>query len=101
MTQDILSSANPWIGLVAACVLGFVLSIILAFSHNLNEDGTPRRKHVKYKPNRKDRLISLAIGIIMFCLIVIILTIMLVVIGNQLNVAMIDFANCTTALASG
>ena len=95
MTQSILTTSvftNPWISLGVTFLLGFVLSIILAITYNLKEERVTRKKEVEYKPTRRDKLISLAIGIIMFCIIVMIIVLIIYLIGNQLNQA---------ALASG
>ena len=101
MTQSVIflfEGMSIWSILFVVILLAVVLSILLIIVPKYSEDGEPRRKQREYKPTRYDKLVSLGIGIIMFCLIVIILTIVSIVIGNNLNQAVINCANCTVAL---
>ena len=97
MTQSVMfffSVMSIWSIIFVVILLAVVLFILLIVVPKYSENVNPR-KQKEYKPTRNDMLISFGIGIIMFCLIVIILTIVLVIIGNNLSEEVINCFNCT------
>lgn len=107
MTQSVVSMfqySNIWQILLVVILLSVVLFILLLVFPNISkidENGKKIRKQKEYRPSMQERLISLAIGILLFCFIVIILILVLCAISTQLNVAVENCANCTIALNSG
>ena len=102
MTQSVISMIimpSAWQLFFTILIISFIISILLLIIPKYTEEGKLIKKGKEYKPTRQDKLISLFMGIILLFLIVFILFLILTIVGNQLNVAILNCANCTDALA--
>lgn len=104
MTQSVISMFQYliyWQILFVVIIFSVLLSLILIIFPKYSEDEKPRRKERENKITIQDTLMQLFIDLILLCIIVIFLTIILVIIGNNLSQSMINCANCSIALNGG
>ena len=103
MTLSLINYYTGWmpilITLMACVLMAFILAWITSRYSKKIEEYEKENPEKEYKQTRTDYLISIAIGVIIICLIIGIVVYILAILGNQLNEGVSLCANCTNALS--